>query len=655
MARKKLALCEADILRALLHVKKSMDILPDEIQALLVRSGIATDTAIGVKQLQHNIEPARFTQASRLALHHAARNGDLTEVKKLIAAGSNVNEKDLFKSTPLHMAAMYGHKAVAEYLIQHGANIDAKTYKIDNYALTPLDLAALYAPSTEMFSYLLSKGAAPEHWDILMFSLLDTVVESYDKHDYKAFDLSLNKIELAANNKNALWVYTDNEVKPIWLLHKVFAAEIKDLQYYNRIMQTVEILYANDKSNLANHYIAAKNLFHAFPSNETYHYKIGPNKVKIMASGYYSVLTVDLAANTLAAFQQQLQGNPDLLGYKALKDQFPLSENSILQSVDNFTKEKIHLFAGLENTFKQAWAAISKSGIYEESASQFKRYSQGETILLPSGWEGHALEIIIDKSLNLFMVANGGERFEGLPSGLNAYNMEFLLTANDIYSMLNNEEQVELEFKKFYDLGLVKNETYSFLFPSQVYGNCAWYSQQIAQKALLFIELSKITNDPILALSIADRWFEEYNEFHQTQVLKIYLEDPFLEVAALADILKNYHMDLSSNSEKERAKLLLDHLTDSAHNSDFEAYCKAQNLEVSLSMQNFIKEGSYHNVDFLLHKSQQSETAEVLSIAEVITWDNEMDVIQIPTLTKTVVPLVLPVLSLQDESHMVIL
>ena len=192
MARKKLALCEADILRALLHVKKSMDILPDEIQALLVRSGIATDTAIGVKQLQHNIEPARFTQASRLALHHAARNGDLTEVKKLIAAGSNVNEKDLFKSTPLHMAAMYGHKAVAEYLIQHGANIDAKTYKIDNYALTPLDLAALYAPSTEMFSYLLSKGAAPEHWDILMFSLLDTVVESYDKHDYKAFDLSLN-------------------------------------------------------------------------------------------------------------------------------------------------------------------------------------------------------------------------------------------------------------------------------------------------------------------------------------------------------------------------------------------------------------------------------------------------------------------------------
>lgn len=615
VSRKRLALCELDILRAILETRKLNDEKPKEIQAFLA-----------------DFAAPQLSQKSNLALHQAARVGDLVGVQKLIAMGANVNEKDLFKSTPLHMAAMYGHKAVAEYLIQHGANINAKTYKMDNYALTPLDLAAQYSPNIEMFNYLFLKDAEPEHWDILMFSLLEKVVNSYERRDFDAFDLNLHKIEIASENKNALWVYTDMEVKPIWLLHKVFASEIKDTQYYNRIIETINILYANDKNSLVKHYIVAKNLFHAFPSDDAYYYKIGPNKVKLTASGYYAIITVELAANSIAAFQEQLSDKQDFSGYQFIKEQYPTSDKFILQNVDNFTQQKNEIFKHLESTFRQAAEVANKSGLYEISEAQFNRYEHGETILISSGWDGHALDIILDKSLNLFMVANAGERFEGLESGLNAFNMQFALTADDLYLMLTNEEEVELEFRKFYDLGLEPNDTYSFIFPQQVYGNCAWYSQQIAQKALIFTELLKSISDPLLAMSITDLWFNEYTQFHQTQVLKAYLEDPFLELTALGDILKNYHMDLVSHHEKERAKLLLDHLMDSNHKIEFETYCKANQIEVGKTFENLL-----HNTAF-----------ETLSIHEVISWDNDV-IAETVAAPASYLPIVLPVFTQPEE------
>jgi len=661
VARKALAQCELDILRAILQKQKVAVYDPVTLQMLLANNNISIPAKTIIAQLESiTIEPS-FTQPSsayasrNLALHQAARVGDLSTVKKLISSGANVNEKDLFKSTPLHMAAMYGHKPVAEYLIQQGAEINAKTYKIDNYALTPVDLAGQYAPNTETFSYLLSKGAEPEHWDILMFSLLEKVVNSYEKNDFKIFDLCLNKVEVAAKNKNALWVYTDNEVKPIWLLYKVFAADIADEQFYNRIIQTMNILNVNDINSLVKHYVSAKNLLHAFPSNEVYTYKIGPNKVKLSASGYYSIITVDLAVNTLNAFQKKWLGNQDIAGYQAMKQQFPNGDKSLLQNVEQFTNEKLRVFAHVENAFKQAAITISKAALYETSQVQFKRYEQGETILLPSGWDGHALDIIIDKSLNLFMVANAGERFEGFQPGLNAFNMQFALTSEDVHLLLTNEEEEALEFKKYYDLGLEKNEMFSFFFPPQVYGNCAWYSQQIAQKALITIELTKLTNDSTRAAAISDNWFKEYNEFHQTSVLKTYLEDPFLEVAALGDILMNYHKELTSQPENERAKLLLDHLTDSAHKNDFVAYCQSLEREVTSTLKKFIVENEYHSLDFLLHKPQTGEmSAEVLSAQDVITWDNE----EYHTKTVTLglpIPLVLPVLTLQEEQALFVL
>jgi ankyrin repeat protein len=58
-------------------------------------------------------------------------------VEFLISHGANINAKTDRGSTPLHLAAEQGHKDIVKLLIDKGANINVK----DVYGRTPLDSA----------------------------------------------------------------------------------------------------------------------------------------------------------------------------------------------------------------------------------------------------------------------------------------------------------------------------------------------------------------------------------------------------------------------------------------------------------------------------------------------------------------------------------
>jgi ankyrin repeat protein len=58
-------------------------------------------------------------------------------VKQHLANGTDVNAKDENGYTPLHPAALNGHKEIVELLIAKGADVNAK----DNDGKTPLDSA----------------------------------------------------------------------------------------------------------------------------------------------------------------------------------------------------------------------------------------------------------------------------------------------------------------------------------------------------------------------------------------------------------------------------------------------------------------------------------------------------------------------------------
>ncbi len=102
-----------------------------------------TDTPI-----QHTVKPP--TQS----IHEAAFMGNEKAVKQHINAGSDLNEKDQFGSTPLNIAITFNKTAIAKVLIAAGADIHATAAD----GSTPLHTAAFLC-RIEVVEVLLSKGA----------------------------------------------------------------------------------------------------------------------------------------------------------------------------------------------------------------------------------------------------------------------------------------------------------------------------------------------------------------------------------------------------------------------------------------------------------------------------------------------------------------
>ena len=85
------------------------------------------------------------------SLHYA----DTKEIAVLlIAEGVDVNVKNDAGFTPLHHAAVFGRKEIAELLIAEGADVNAKE---DEYGITPLHEAA-FVGYKEIAELLIAKG-----------------------------------------------------------------------------------------------------------------------------------------------------------------------------------------------------------------------------------------------------------------------------------------------------------------------------------------------------------------------------------------------------------------------------------------------------------------------------------------------------------------
>jgi hypothetical protein len=67
-------------------------------------------------------------------LHDAAKKGDVEAVKKLISQGASVNEKDYKGDTPLDWAASEGHTAIIELLVTNGADVNERDQHAANVA-----------------------------------------------------------------------------------------------------------------------------------------------------------------------------------------------------------------------------------------------------------------------------------------------------------------------------------------------------------------------------------------------------------------------------------------------------------------------------------------------------------------------------------------
>lgn len=62
------------------------------------------------------------------ALYAAARNGHAGVVAYLLDSGANVNAKGVFGGTALHWAAMHGHRGTTQLLVSRGADVTIKDH-----------------------------------------------------------------------------------------------------------------------------------------------------------------------------------------------------------------------------------------------------------------------------------------------------------------------------------------------------------------------------------------------------------------------------------------------------------------------------------------------------------------------------------------------
>ena len=89
-----------------------------------------------------------------MKLREAIREGDIEAVQQHLVAGADVNAKDEEGLTPLHLAASWGHKEVAELLIDNGADVNVKS----GFGQPPLRWAAGNEGS-QVAELLIAKGA----------------------------------------------------------------------------------------------------------------------------------------------------------------------------------------------------------------------------------------------------------------------------------------------------------------------------------------------------------------------------------------------------------------------------------------------------------------------------------------------------------------
>lgn len=110
-----------------------------------------------------------------LDIHAATFLGNIKAINQHIKAGTDLNQKDQYGSTPLIIAATFGKTEVAQALIVGGADLNLKSTE----GSTPLHTAAFYC-RTEIVEALLEHGADKTLKNSYGSTPKETVMGSFD-------------------------------------------------------------------------------------------------------------------------------------------------------------------------------------------------------------------------------------------------------------------------------------------------------------------------------------------------------------------------------------------------------------------------------------------------------------------------------------------
>jgi len=199
------------------------------------------------------------------------------------------------------------------------------------------------------------------------------------------------------------------------------------------------------------------------------------------------------------------------------------------------------------------------------------RFFDGQSILIASGWDMHAVEIVMHQD-RLYR-CNRGDDSDGI-HGIE----EFIITTPNnltpdiVNTMMQASGSLEFLQSDLIDiLGLVKIGEIEN--PTQTVGNCAWTSLEAGLEALILTHLLAEGIAPEIAHNFAKQTFELWEEFDMTHSLEDFIDHSDALIGnefydnLLADIFHN--LDASQNqADFEQQALIFNELQQTPELSD---------------------------------------------------------------------------------------
>jgi len=127
---------------------------------------------------------------SKDRLHFAAQNGNVEEIKQIVAEGCDINRFDDIGYTPLHYAIKVENLEVAQLLINMGADVNA--HDSDRAGNTPLAEVAKNC-SFEVARFLIENGADPTIPGWMGLSALDRASNRKKPEGRRVYELLVDR------------------------------------------------------------------------------------------------------------------------------------------------------------------------------------------------------------------------------------------------------------------------------------------------------------------------------------------------------------------------------------------------------------------------------------------------------------------------------
>lgn len=424
-------------------------------------------------------------------------------------------------------------------LLRYGADVN----QMDEYGFTPLIEAAI-ADNIPLSKLLLAQGANPNQQDVTGGTALHWAAENNN--------IDLCKLLLKHSADPNAYTLGGQPVLVMPILRQ-------QIPLKNLLMQAgADLIFAQD-------FINTKLLGHMFELVGTADIVTPKNQfVEVDFEGFYLEITIGLIADSLMHFQNHFAAR-QLRRYSGLA-QFIV---------------EIMLRSSQLIRYQQYQVDISKH------ASSIEAILNQEPVLIPVGYEGHAITFI--KYGDMWVKCDRREDSR-LYDNIMFYRVRKReqLTTDFLKSLIYKKQSSEFINEEL-DRRLGLEPITELKVEAQVSGNCSWANVEAAIPALFFLVLMQMNEKTpalayykTLALNFFHRWREWNKDRALQQCIQSYQDGDAIRKASKAEILAAIlfqRCDASNLADRERIETILAVLTNSPYQYILKNYLRVYYYE----------------------------------------------------------------------------